>query len=150
MASIIISRKTSIVAGAVCILLWSALFALFYWGPHEYGRFGSIDFGSVRGASVERFSLASTDTLLASKRAGGAFSGDTLLLAQTRGNDGVTAYVVREENLIFEKSFETTGFEALWNSGFERFELRGQGSKEQFILIPGEHTYILETYPIRQ
>jgi len=142
-----ISRKTSIIISTIGVLAWSSLFAFFYWGPQEYGTYPNIDFGSVRGASVERFTLSTKDVVLASARATGVFEGDTLLVARRADTEGVYVYVVRGENLLYEKTFENGRFDVVWDKIFERFRLNNTASGESFLFIPGEHTYILEAAP---
>ena len=141
------THRTGIAVSVVAVLAWSALFMLFYWGPNEYGEYPSIDFGSVRGASVARFQLEREDTVLASRRAIGDFLGDTLLVARQAGTEGVSVYVVRDKNLLYKKGFKNTGFEVVWNQALARFELSDASTGERFLLIPGEHTYILEIAP---
>ncbi|MBI2050373.1 MAG: hypothetical protein HYT31_01030 [Parcubacteria group bacterium] len=142
-----LSRKTSIIISTIGVLAWSSLFAFFYWGSEEYGTYPNIDFGSVRGAAVERFTLSVQDVVLASSRATGAFESDTLLVARRAGTEGVRVYVVRDENLLYEKTFENGRFEAVWDETLDRFGLINTKSGESFLFIPGEHTYILEIAP---
>lgn len=143
----ILSHRTSIITSAICILAWVGLFALFYWGPHEYGAYPAIDFGSVRGESVERFTLSPADVVLASERATGDFSSDTLLVASRPETGEITVYVVRDQNLIYEKSFEKGRFDVVWDQTLGRFKLTDASEGQAFLLIPGEHTYILEIAP---
>lgn len=141
------TRKTGIIAGSVAVLAWSALFLLFYWGPHEYGAYPNIDFGSVRGESVSRFQINPQDAVLASQRASGDFSSDTLIVARRGSALGVSVYLVRDENLLYEKTFKNNDFELDWSEVLTRFELRDVSAGERFLLIPGERTYILEIAP---
>lgn len=143
-----LSSKTSIIITAFAVLAWSALFALFYAGPHEYGEYGEIDFGSVRGASVARFGLTSQDAVLASKKGQGERQNDVLLLVR-RGQATATQVVIVRDNeaLVFEKSLENGIFEAIWSDAAERFEVKDLSAGKRFLLIPGENTYIFEIAP---
>ena len=143
-----LSRKSSIIIIAIGVLAWSALFTLFYAGPHEYGEYGEIDFGSVRGASVARFRLEGEDIVLASKKGTGAYQNDVLLLVRRGLATTTQAYIVRDNNqLLFEKSLENGVSEAFWSDETDRFEMKDPLSGKKFLLIPGEHTYIFEIAP---
>ena len=138
-----LTRKTSIIISTVGILIWTALFVLFYNSPQDYGSFGEVDFGKVRGAAVARFTLHHEDVLLVSRRGTDDFSQDVLLLVQKKGQDSVTMYVVREqEELVFEQAIAAMYLEAGWNNEFKRFEVVS-ASNEVFWLIPAENSYTL-------
>ncbi|MBI2636660.1 MAG: hypothetical protein HYW81_00485 [Parcubacteria group bacterium] len=143
-----LSRKTSIIITAFGVLAWSALFLVFYAGPHDYGEYGEIDFGSVRGAAVARFQLAPDEVVLASKKGSGEHKNDVLLLVRRGFATTTQAFIVRDnDHLLFEKSLESGVFEATWADAAERFEVKNPSTGKRFLLIPGENTYIFEVAP---
>ncbi|OJI07326.1 hypothetical protein BK004_01170 [bacterium CG10_46_32] len=143
-----LSRKTSIIITTIGVLLWSALFVIFYAGPHEYGHYSEIDFGSVRGASVTRFRLTGDDAVLESKKGQGAQQNDVLLLVRRGMSTTTQAIIVRDnEQLVFEKNLESGDYEAFWMNDVERFEIKNISNNKRFLLIPGEYTYIFERAP---
>ncbi|MAG29221.1 hypothetical protein CL632_03730 [bacterium] len=136
--------KTGIIISTIGVLLWSALFALFYTSDQDYGKYPEIEAGSVRGESVKRFQLNNNDVLMISRRASGNYEKDVLLLIKKKEIDEFTIYIVRnQEQLVFEQTISSQYNEVLFNGDFARFEIGSNNSSDVFWLIPEKNTYIL-------
>ena len=71
-----IPAKASIAIGTIGALAWVGLFALFYRSSNDHGKYSEMNFGQVRGESVERFQLPKDSILLSSKRGQNEYKDD--------------------------------------------------------------------------
>jgi len=138
-----LSKKISIIAGAVGVVVWASIFALFYFSDSSQGEFPEMNFGQVRGESVARFKLSSEDILIASKRGQGDYSEDILLISTCQGCDDIIIRIVRDQELLFEQRTAPNYTQASWNIDEAFFEVSSEDSEDVFWLKPAKNGYNL-------
>ena len=101
-----------------------------------------MNFGQVRGESVERFQLHKDSILLSSKRGQNEYKDDALLISkESPSSDSATIYVVRGSVLIFEQKVSSEYNDIEWEQENNRFSV--SSPNEKFYLIPAEKEYVL-------
>jgi hypothetical protein len=140
----ILKPKITIIMSTFGILVWIALFVVFYISPHDLGDYGDINFGEIRGASTARFNLETTETLLLSRRASDEYSTDVFLLVQKQDSTYNTAYIIRGQNGIFKQNIDVQYTQVYWDKENIRYVVESDDSLEVFWLIPNENEYAFE------
>lgn len=140
----IISFKTGIVATMAVTVSGGALLALFYFSEGDFGRYGELALGNVRGESTARFALPSDEIIISSRRAGDAVADDVAILTETRDRRSRMVRIVRNSaELVFEQAVSTTFRSVVWDDRGSRFAVESADSAEGFYLVPLENGYTL-------
>jgi len=143
-----ISFKIGLAVTGTAVVLWGALYSLFYFNSEDLGMYPEISIGEVRGESIKRFQLPKDEILITSRRAVGVDTEDILLITESEKSLGKKVYIVRgHDSLVFEQRISKSYNQVEWSIEENQFLIDSDSTEEElwitlvsgdYHLVPGE------------
>jgi hypothetical protein len=140
-----ISSKISLSVTGIAVILWGALYGLFYFNSGDSGLYPEIAIGEVKGVAVKRFQLPKDEILITSRRAVGIDTEDVLLITESEKQSSQVVYIVRgNDSLVFEQRISENYDNVEWNQDENSFIISSNSSKEALWITLSGDTYSLQ------